>query len=222
PTWRRQLGLAPEGRVVLLVGGGEGMGPVQPMARAIDAALPLDEPRTQLVVITGRNAVLRSRLQAVPWRHPAHITGFVTNMPEWMAAADVLVSKAGPGTIMEGMLSGLPLILMGKVPGQEDGNVHYITQKEIGIWEPNPQRAALQLRAWLEPGNPALAAMSARARQLGRPDAASAIARDLLAVADETFKGAFHSQPPAFPLSTLRPQRPFRRLVKVGLFRRRV
>lgn len=37
--------------------------------------------------------------------------GFVTNMPEYMVAADILVSKAGPGTIAEAASVGLPVML---------------------------------------------------------------------------------------------------------------
>ena len=37
--------------------------------------------------------------------------GFVTNMPDYMAAADILVSKAGPGTIAEAAAVGLPIML---------------------------------------------------------------------------------------------------------------
>jgi len=165
---------------VLLVGGGDGLGPLFDTARALDAALPIDGPPPQLVVVTGRNAALRERLRAQPWRLPVRVEGFVNNMPEWMAAADVLVTKAGPGTITEGLLSGLPLVLIGKVPGQEDGNVDFVVGNGVGAWEPRPERAAGALRVWLEPGNPALPLMSAKARQLASPDAAADIAADIL------------------------------------------
>lgn len=177
---RERLGLASAGRVVLLAGGGDGMGPLERVARALDATLPPGEPPTQLVAISGRNEVLRTRLQALSWRHPFRAEGFVTNMAEWMAAADVLVTKAGPGTIVEALLSGLPLLLMSKVPGQEDGNVEFVTAENVGAWEPDPLLAARRVRQWLEPDNPELAEMSARARRLVPADAASAIAQDIL------------------------------------------
>jgi 1,2-diacylglycerol 3-beta-galactosyltransferase len=201
PRLRAELGLAAEGRVVLLVGGGEGMGPLESLARALDGTLPTGGPPTQIVVIAGRNAALRARLQAARWRHPFRVEGFVTTMPAWMAAADVLVTKAGPGSFTEALLSGLPLLLMGKVPGQEDGNVDYVVAERVGVWEPNPARAAAQLAAWLAPGNPALAEMSARAPGLANPDAASAIAADVLAVAAEA--GAWVSAETMPPSSCL-------------------
>jgi 1,2-diacylglycerol 3-beta-galactosyltransferase len=187
---RNALGLPSEARVVLVVGGGDGMGPVFETARAIDAAAGDLAPRPHLVVITGRNAALRQRLLAANWRVPLRVEGFVRNMPQWMAAADVLVTKAGPGTITEGLLSGLPLVLMGKVPGQEDGNVDFVVQNGAGAWEPRPGHAAARLRDWLTPGNPTLAAMSARARHLADPEAAGAIAADILAIAESCHRPA--------------------------------
>jgi UDP-N-acetylglucosamine:LPS N-acetylglucosamine transferase len=69
------------------------------------------------------------------------------------------------------------------VPGQEDGNVDYVVSSGAGVWEPRPARAAARLREWLSPGNPALARMAERARGLANPDAAAAIADDILQLA---------------------------------------
>ncbi len=52
--------------------------------------------------------------------------------------------------------------------------------------KPRPARAAARLREWLAPGNPALARLSERARQLAYPDAASDIAADILDVAERS------------------------------------
>lgn len=182
-TVRAALGLVPEHRTVLLLGGGEGMGPVYETAQAIDATLAGDGRTVQLVVIAGHNTALREQLQSTAWRLPVRVEGFVKNMPEWMAAADVLVTKAGPGSIVEGMISGLPLILMSKVHGQEDGNVDYVVGEKVGVWEPAPESAARRLRDWLRPGNPVAAEMGTRARAIVNAHAAGDIAGDILAIA---------------------------------------
>lgn len=46
------------------------------------------------------------------------VCGFVTNMAEWMTACDAIITKAGPGTIAEALICGLPLILNGFIPCQ--------------------------------------------------------------------------------------------------------
>lgn len=177
---RQKLGLDLERTTVLLVGGGEGMGPLYEIARAVDEArLPI-----QLVVIAGRNKKLRARLNATQWHTPVHIEGFVTNMPEWMRASNVIITKAGPGTICEALTCGLPILLSGYLPGQETGNVTFVEQSGVGVLRRTPAEIVRTLREWLAPNSDALARYAARARDLARPRAALEIAKilnDLLA-----------------------------------------
>ncbi len=46
------------------------------------------------------------------------VKGFVSNMSEWMSACNVIVTKAGPGTIAEALICGLPVVLNGFIPCQ--------------------------------------------------------------------------------------------------------
>lgn len=182
---RDQLGW-PHGRpVVLLVGGGEGMGPLEKTAHAIAAACPT----AALAVIAGRNQGLKARLEAFRWPIPTFIYGFVRDMPDLMRAADVLVTKAGPGTISEALIAGLPMILYSRLPGQEDGNVSYVVSEGAGHWAPHPDQIVSALKNWLE--KPHLRDQAARAcREMARPQAARQIAHIL---ADE-MKITFQSQ----------------------------
>ena len=172
---RKKLGWQPDLTTAVLVGGGEGMGPLAATAFAIDAArLPV-----QLVIVAGRNRELRQQLEQHPWRIPVHIYGFVTEMPDFMRASDVLISKAGPGTISEAFIAGLPVILYSKMPGQEDGNVEFVVSEGAGVWAPQPQLAVETLRTWLEKPETRFAA-AANAIRLARPDASRRIARILV------------------------------------------
>ncbi len=169
---RAQLGLAPDKPTVLLVGGGEGMGPLYKIARAIAAAqLPM-----QLVIIAGRNKGLRKKLAATQWEIPVIVNGFVTNMPDWMSASDLIITKAGPGTIMEALACGLPILLSGFLPGQEEGNVTFVQQNGVGVLCESPAEIACTLAEWLTPGNETLTQFAARARELARPSATLEIA----------------------------------------------
>ncbi|MCC7353152.1 MAG: glycosyltransferase [Anaerolineae bacterium] len=180
---RRRLGLHPDLPLVLLVSGGEGMGPVSDIARALAQTIQRGgHSAGQLAIICGRNHALQRRLEAMHWGIPVRVAGFVENMPEWMAAADLVVTKAGPGTISEALIMGLPILLSGFIPGQEEGNVPYVVDNGAGAYESQPERLAARAAEWLRPGNPALAQMAARARALAKPNAARDIARDLLAL----------------------------------------
>lgn len=176
---RAALGLDPRLRVVLLMGGGEGAGGLA----AATHALTTESLPAQVVVITGRNRALYRELLArrADFRLPVRVEGFVTNMAQWMQAADVLVTKAGPATISEAMACGLPMILTGALPGAEEGNLTYILENELGVLATTPHELLAQLRRWLRPGDPHLARMGAKARRLSRPTAARDIARLIFA-----------------------------------------
>ena len=139
--------------------------------------------QAQLVVIAGRNGRLRARLASQTWPLPVRVEGFVRNMHEWMRATDLLVTKAGPSTISEALVMGLPMVLSGALPGQERPNVDYVVRAGAGVWAPTPGRAASAVRELLAPGSVQLAQMAARGRALARPDAAKRVAEILWAVA---------------------------------------
>jgi 1,2-diacylglycerol 3-beta-galactosyltransferase len=182
---RDELGLAPELPAVLLLGGGEGMGPVAAIARATAAALADPAgPRGQVAVICGRNQKLRASLAALDWPVPVQVMGFVDNMADWMAACDCLVTKAGPGSIAEALSQGLPLILSSYIPGQEEGNVPYIVDNGAGVYCREPDAIARLVRRWFTDERPLLSQMSERARQLGRPAAVFDIVDGLAELAD--------------------------------------
>ncbi len=171
---RAKLGWEQDKTTVLLVGGGEGMGPLGKTARAV-AASGLD---LSLVIVTGRNQRLKAHLESLDWPIPVHIYGFTREMPDFMRAADVLVTKAGPGTIAEALNAGLPIILYAKLPGQEDGNVTFVVKERVGVWAPSPKQVVEVLTRWVQ--RPDVRQRYANhCLQAARPDAARQIARSI-------------------------------------------
>lgn len=171
---RYQLGWPQDRPVVLLVGGGEGMGPIEKIALAISVAnLPIT-----LVIIAGRNLDLKQRLEGHAWPMKTLIYGFVHEMPDFMRAANILVTKAGPGTISEALNASLPMILYSRLPGQEDGNVDYVLSEGVGVWAPKTSYIVSALKAWIT--HPRQLELAAEAcRQAARPEASRQIARIL-------------------------------------------
>ncbi len=178
---RAELGMALELPAVLLMGGGEGVGPVEEIAAACDASLSATgRPIGQIVVICGRNKALQERLATRAWRTPARVNGFVDNMPDWMHACDCIVTKAGPGTIAEALICGLPIILSGFIPGQEEGNVPFVVENGVGVYEKSPAAIAAIVARWFGPEREHLREMAARARALGHPHATFDIVRSIV------------------------------------------
>lgn len=169
---RARLGWPQNRPIVLMVSGGEGMGPMGRTAVAIDNAnLPIT-----LVLVTGKNAKLRAKLDARRWLTPTKVYGFVKEMPQFMQASDVLITKAGPGTISEAFIAGLPIILYSRIPGQEEGNVTYVVDHGAGVWAPEADQVIDTLRTWLR--NPdILARIAANSKLLSRPNASNRIAQ---------------------------------------------
>ncbi|MFN8452256.1 MAG: glycosyltransferase [Anaerolineae bacterium] len=172
---RRSLGWDPHLPTLLIVGGGEGMGPMYKTARAINSR----HLNCQLVIISGRNKTLKAKLENSHWNQPTHIYGFVNDMPRLMSAADVLVSKAGPATICEACIAGLPMILYDAIPGQETGNVEYVLTNGAGVFAPSPREVADAAQSWLSEGSESLRRRSENARRIGRPNAVWEIADEV-------------------------------------------
>merc|ERR1712083_268027 len=85
---------------------------------------------------------------------------------------DCIVTKAGPGTIAEACIRGLPMMLSSFLPGQEAGNVPFVTEGGFGAYSPRPRVIAKKVCTWLQ--NPhELEEMSRRAREAAAPTAAS-------------------------------------------------
>lgn len=169
---RKKLGWPLDKFTILIIGGGEGMGPISQTARAIDES-GLD---VTLIVVAGRNARLKSSLEAHKWENPTFVYGFTREMPDFMRASDVIVSKAGSGTIVEALTVGLPIILYAKLAGQEDGNVTFVEEAGAGVFAPTPQLVVRALTRWIcHPDE--YEQRVKHARGAARPGAAQTIAR---------------------------------------------
>ncbi|MBL8133607.1 MAG: glycosyltransferase [Anaerolineae bacterium] len=182
---RAALGWDPHLPAILMVGGGEGMGPLYKNARALNAR----KLKCQLVIIAGRNKSLQTRLEESDWNQPTHIYGFMKDMPRLMAASSILVSKAGPATICEACIAGLPMILFDAIPGQETGNVDYVVDNNAGVFAPTPRSVADAAEAWLAEGSAGLRRRSENARRIAHPNA-------VWDIADEIWQYAHHPRIP--------------------------
>jgi processive 1,2-diacylglycerol beta-glucosyltransferase len=87
----------------------------------------------QIVVVCGKNEVLKKELEAIsaPDRHPIKILGFIDNMEVLMSAGDVLVGKTGGPTMSEAVIKKLPMVLTDVRPGHEMKNLEYLVRQQI-------------------------------------------------------------------------------------------
>ncbi|MBK8478643.1 MAG: glycosyltransferase [Opitutaceae bacterium] len=91
---------------------------------------------TRVTVITGRDDRLKESLARAfaGWVGKSLILpGYVTDMERHMAENDLLLTRAGPNTLLEAVSCGLPIVITGHVPGQEEGNPGWIERRGLGI-----------------------------------------------------------------------------------------
>jgi len=184
---RKQLGLDADTTVVLISAGGYGIGPV---ALLVKDLLALRRP-WQIVAIAGKSEKTRRRLDELakeagklasgsPRLCPV---GFTTEMDKYMAAADLMVGKAGGLTTSEALARALPMALIEPIPGQEERNADHLLEAGAAIRCNNLPAAAWKIAALLD-DSARLARMREAARSLGRAGAAAAIAEDAMRLVD--------------------------------------
>lgn len=173
---KRVLGLDTARHTLLVMSGGEGGGRLASILRRI--AGTVRALNLQVVAICGRNEGLRERLTALAprFREDAKILGFVDNIADYMRAADVLLSKAGPGTIAEAAACGLPIIVCDYISGQEAGNLAYVESRGAGVVALEAPEVSATLRRFFRDPN-VLREYRQRALESARPHAARDIAR---------------------------------------------
>ncbi|MBI3286516.1 MAG: hypothetical protein HYZ68_00560, partial [Chloroflexi bacterium] len=99
-------------------------------------------------------------------------------------------TKAGPSSIAEGLVCGLPLVLFDFVPGQEEGNVGYVLDSGAGFFAPTPHRAREAVEHLLS--DPLLRQrMIAAARATARPEAALEAARRIVELLSALFEVSY-------------------------------
>jgi processive 1,2-diacylglycerol beta-glucosyltransferase len=184
---RRVLGLDPSALSILVSAGGYGIGPVEQL---VNDLLALQRP-WQIVAIAGKAEKVRKRLEEIshkagklPSGAPRLVpVGFTTDMEKYMAAADLLVGKAGGLTTSEALSRILPMALIEPIPGQEERNADHLLEAGAAIRCNNLPAAAWKIAALLD-DPPRLERMRDAARSMAKPNAAAIIAEDALRLVD--------------------------------------
>jgi processive 1,2-diacylglycerol beta-glucosyltransferase len=184
---RKRLGLDLQAPAVLVSAGGEGVGPIEQLVRHL---LAMQRP-WQIVAVAGKSEKTRRRLEELsrqagklPGGAPRLCAvGFTTEMDQYMAAADLLVGKAGGLTTSEALARALPIALVEPIPGQEERNADHLLEAGAAIRCNNLPAAAWKIATLLDDPT-RLQRMQEAARAMARPAAAAAIAEDALTLLD--------------------------------------
>jgi processive 1,2-diacylglycerol beta-glucosyltransferase len=179
---RIAAGFDPNRPVFLISAGALG---VSPAAGVLDSLARLKHP-AQAIVVCGRNEELKADLQrqasAIEASTPGltfHVLGYTNEMHRWMQMSDLYIGKPGGLTTAECLASGLPMIIVAPIPGQEDRNSDHLLEKGIALKCNEFTTLPYKIDNLLDDPHQ-LTSMRERALSYSRPHAAETIVDTLL------------------------------------------
>jgi 1,2-diacylglycerol 3-beta-galactosyltransferase len=145
---RERLGLQPNLPTGLVLFGGEGSTDMVKIARRLNKTAN----GLQLILLCGRNEVVRKEIEALPKRVPRFVQGFTREVPRYMALCDFFIGKPGPGCISEALAMGLPVIVERNAwtLAHERYNTDWIEEQGVGMVIRNLSQIGRAVRELLE------------------------------------------------------------------------
>ena len=133
----KSLDFNPNKETFLFFGGGElGFGKDLPLL-TLESALEIFND-AQFIVISGKNDKLYNNFKKIIKKHNAQkrtvLLKYTDKVPEYMHVSTAVFSKPGGLTTSEAIVSDLPFIVFGPLPGQEYANTAFILENEIGTF----------------------------------------------------------------------------------------
>lgn len=132
-----EFDLEPNKRTILFFAGGEqgfGKDKVFNMLRSIIENFS----NLQVIAISGKNEKMKKQfdelVEETNSSENVKIIKYTNKIPELMSISDLVITKPGGLTTTESLASGLPIIVINPIPGQEEENAEFLEKKGIAIW----------------------------------------------------------------------------------------
>ena len=92
----------------------------------------------QVVAIAGKNEKMKNNfdelVEETNSENTVKVLAYTNQVHELMSISDLVISKPGGLTTTESLASGLPIIVINPIPGQETENAEFLEEKNVGIW----------------------------------------------------------------------------------------
>ena len=136
-------------KTILFFGGGEfGLGKDKTL-KILKAFIDNINDEYQIIAISGKNAKMQEKFTELVGDNPnVQVYGFTNEVPELMSISDLVVTKPGGLTITESLASGLPIVVINPIPGQEVENAEFLEKKGVAVWirkSEDPEQAVSEL-----------------------------------------------------------------------------
>jgi len=128
---RRSLGLPADAFVVLVTGGAWGLGDI---ATGVEALVEL-EAAVHVVAVCGKNAKLEAEVRALAKNHADRLSvfGYVSTMPEFMAAANVVVTNGAGVTVLEALRAPRPVVAYAPLAGHGTASTAEMVRRNLAV-----------------------------------------------------------------------------------------
>jgi len=167
---------------VLIMGGGQGLGPIKTIIRSLEKV----KKDFQEIIVTGANKKLFKSLKRKVKKYKKNIIvlGYVDNISELMAISSIIITKPGGVTTSEALAKKIPIIIVKPIPGQEASNTVYLTQKGAAIKIDKPSSINFIIEDLLK-DHVKLNRLRQACGRIGKPNASFDIAGFLLDLPEE-------------------------------------
>lgn len=176
---RAKMGFDPEKPAVLIMGGSQGLGPVEDIVNRLEGI----EIPFQLVVVCGMNKKLEKALsrRAARYRRKFLVFGHIDNVDELMEISSIVITKPGGLTTAEALSKDLPMVIVHPIPGQEAKNTEFLLQQGVAVRAEDSEDIAVFVQELLL-NTTKLDEMRKRSSELKKPNAAMDIAKLVLSM----------------------------------------
>lgn len=172
-----KLGLDQGLKTILIMGGGQGLGPIKTIVHSLEKV----KPGIQEIIVCGTNKKLYKSLKKKikHCKQKIFLYGYVSNINELMSVSDIVITKPGGITTSEALAKRLPLIIIKPLPGQEINNTDYLISRNAAIKIDKPKHTNVVIED-LFTNTDKLKRLSESAGSIAKPNAALDIAKFIL------------------------------------------
>lgn len=131
------FGLLPNKKTILFFAGGE-FGLCKSKTYKMLETMAEHFDNIQIIAISGKNEKIKKNFDEIVKEHNKEdsikVLSYTNKVPELMSISDMVITKPGGLTTTESLASGLPIIVINPIPGQEEENAEFLEKQQLAIW----------------------------------------------------------------------------------------
>lgn len=142
-----------------------------------------DSADIQIIAISGKNRKMKEAFENIVIENHkeanVQIFEYTNKVPEFMSISNLVVTKPGGLTTSESLASGLPIVVINPIPGQEEENAEYLVNHNTAIWLKKDDNVEEIINNLLSDTSK-LEEMSNNAKSISKPNSTNDICKILL------------------------------------------